>query len=319
VTERIGTAEYVGTFQPGSDDWHKARAQGLGGSEIAAVVGLSPWESRFSLWMRKAGATSPQPESPEMEWGTRLEDAVAAKFAEGHPEWAHWSHGTWRHVERPWQIANPDRLIWSREYQDEDADRTVVRVLECKTALYAYEWGPAGSDEIPVYYRAQVLWYLDTFGLDVAHVAVLIGGHDYREYVIPASPEDQAFLREAGREFLASVDADLPPDIDAHSATYQALRELHPEIEPRTVDLSPVTALAWVGARAALKAAEGVEQLARSRLAAEMGMAQHARYGPHRLASRQTKNGGTPFVVAARNLPDPDRLDPDQLDPDQTG
>jgi putative phage-type endonuclease len=304
MTERIGTAEYVGTFDPGSDDWYKARAQGLGGSEIAAVVGLSPWESRFSLWMRKAGATSPQPESPEMEWGTRLEDAVAAKFAEGHPDWNFGRGSTWRHVDRPWQIANPDRMLLYGP--------STYELLECKTALYAYEWGPDGSDEIPVYYRAQVLWYLDTFGLDTAHVAVLIGGHDYREYVIPASPEDQAFLREAGREFLASVDADLPPDIDAHSATYQALRELHPEIEPRTVDVSPVTALAWVGARAALKAAEGVEQLARSRLAAEMGMAQHARYGPHRLASRQTKNGGTPFVVAARNLPDPDQLDPDQ-------
>jgi putative phage-type endonuclease len=303
MTERIGTAEYVGTFEPGSDDWHKARAQGLGGSEIAAVVGLSPWESRFSLWMRKAGAIGQQSESPEMEWGSRLEDAVAAKFAEGHPDMTVGRAGTWRHVDRPWQIANPDRLCCDIGYE----------VLECKTALYAYEWGPDGSDEIPVYYRAQVLWYLDTFGLDTAHVAVLIGGHDYREYRIPASPEDQAFLREAGREFLASVDADLAPDIDAHSATYQALRELHPMIEPRTVELSAETARSYVKVRAWLDEAKSAEQLVRSKVAAEMGMAQSARYLGRRIASRQAREDSAfPFVVAARNLPDPDQLDPDQ-------
>ena len=45
----------LGWFEPGTSDWHAARANGIGGSEIAAVLGLSPYESRFSLWHRKKG------------------------------------------------------------------------------------------------------------------------------------------------------------------------------------------------------------------------------------------------------------------------
>ncbi|MDQ3578214.1 MAG: YqaJ viral recombinase family protein, partial [Actinomycetota bacterium] len=60
---------FVGDFAPGSPEWHAARAQGLGGSEIAAVLGLSPWESRFSLWHRKTGTASPVVENDIMYWG----------------------------------------------------------------------------------------------------------------------------------------------------------------------------------------------------------------------------------------------------------
>ena len=53
------TGVLIGTFSPGSEEWLAARADGLGGSEVAAVLGLSPFESRFSLWHRKAGRVGP--------------------------------------------------------------------------------------------------------------------------------------------------------------------------------------------------------------------------------------------------------------------
>ncbi|MCA1570819.1 MAG: YqaJ viral recombinase family protein, partial [Chloroflexi bacterium] len=191
------TGVLVGTFAVRSEEWFAARADGLGGSEIAAVLGLSPYESRFALWHRKAGRAGQQPENEEMEWGKRLEPAVCEKFAELHPEYLMLPAGTYAHEERPWQLGNPDRLLY--EYPA-DQDRQAlaaafpkhahtlrlrpVAVLESKISLYGDGWGDAGTDEIPVHVRAQVLWYLDTLGLRLGHVAVLIGGHDYREYSI---------------------------------------------------------------------------------------------------------------------------------------
>ncbi|MGH3923507.1 MAG: YqaJ viral recombinase family protein, partial [Pseudonocardiaceae bacterium] len=92
-------ADLLGYFEPGSPEWHTAREDGLGGSEIAAVMGLSPWESRFSLWHRKAGRLDPVQESPEMEWGKRLEDVIAIKFGECHPELDVVRTGLWRNRE----------------------------------------------------------------------------------------------------------------------------------------------------------------------------------------------------------------------------
>ena len=102
----------LGWFEPGTPEWHAARANGIGGSEIAAVVGLSPHESRFSLWHRKKGLVGPVEENPQMRWGKKHEPTICAEFAELHPEWIVHISGTYAAAGRAWQIANPDRLLY---------------------------------------------------------------------------------------------------------------------------------------------------------------------------------------------------------------
>ena len=74
---------------------------------------------------------------------------------------------------------------------------------------------------------------------DDAWVAVLIGGNDYREYRIPFDEADAASLREAGAAFWESLQADDEPPIDASWATYEAVRDLHPEINDEDVEIDP--------------------------------------------------------------------------------
>lgn len=290
----------VGTFEVGSPEWHAARMDGLGGSEIAAVLGLSKWESRFSLWHRKAGRLGQQPESDEMEWGKRLEPAIIRKFADEHPDLHVLPTGTWRHGHRPWQIGNPDALLYDVEL---GVSEDPVALLETKFALYDDEWGDPGTDEIPPYYLAQCRWYLDVLGLQVCHVAVLIGGHDYRQYVVHPDAGDTALMLEAAVEFIATIRTGQRPDIDAHSATYHAVRELHPLIDPVDVDLPPGLAADYCRAKHAVKAAETEAQLQTSRLADLLGTAKNARWDGQTIARRQAKGEGVPYIVAGRNLP----------------
>lgn len=301
MTARVGSAELVGTFAPGSPEWHAARAHGLGGSEIAAVLGLSPFESRYSLWHRKAGQIGPVTESPEMEWGTRLEDAVADKFRDTHRELHVLKQGTFRHTDRPWQIANPDRLLWHVELGVSDDP---VGLLEVKTSPFGDKWGEAGTNEIPVHVRAQVMWYLDTFALPFGEVAVLISGLDYREYLVEYDPAEAQLLRDAAVEFLATLDAGTPPPIDQHSATYEAVREMHPDIDPVSHELTDQVARDFLIARAELAAAKQVEQGARSAVADEMGNAHTAWWMGQKIATRQARGEGLPYLVTAKNLPD---------------
>lgn len=194
-------ASLQGVFSSGSEEWLKARLDGLGGSEIAIVAGLSKWQTPVDLWAYKTGRTPGQETSAAMEWGTRLEPLIIDKLEELHPELTIWREvGTWRSLERPWQLANPDALATA-------ADGSPV-LIEIKTAKWPSYW----SEGVPVNYQAQVQWYLNVFGIERAIVAVLFHGSDYREYEILADSFWQEALVDKGLEFLEFVYSDTPPD-----------------------------------------------------------------------------------------------------------
>ena len=112
----------VGRFIPGSPEWTEARRTRLGGSEIAAVLGLSPWTSPFTLWHVKAGSVEPEPGNRWTEWGHRLEPVVAAKFLDEHPEMTpeHLAQGvTYEHDDRrrqPARDGGPPVLVSTRKH-----------------------------------------------------------------------------------------------------------------------------------------------------------------------------------------------------------
>lgn len=288
----------LGSWEPGSDEWHAARSGRLGGSEIAAVLGLSPFDSRFSLFYRKQGEIGPTDETPEMEWGKRLEPVIVAKCAEEHPEWKIGPQpGTFVHALRSWQLANPDALVRS-----DDGEPTAV--VEAKFSLFGDDCGEPGTDEIPVYWRTQGMWYLDVLGLPVCHFAVLVGGHDYREYRLEYDEAEATQLRDAGRAFLDDVQNDIRPDIDEHGATYQAIKELHPQIDGSEVELDADLVAEFIASR--LAKAEATAEAARmtSVLAEAMGEAHRATYCGMTIATRQARGDGLPYVVIGRGLID---------------
>ena len=55
------------------------RHAGLGGSDAAAVLGLSPWTSPLDLYLDKRGELDEEPEQPTnwQRWGHLLEDLIA--------------------------------------------------------------------------------------------------------------------------------------------------------------------------------------------------------------------------------------------------
>lgn len=284
----------LGWFEPGTDDWHAARANGIGGSEIAAVLGLSPHESRFSLWHRKKGLIGPVEESPQMRWGKKHEPTICAEFAELHPEWEVHNSATYAAAGRPWQIANPDRLLYPPESQEPSA------LLEAKTAHDDEGWGKEGTDDIPVWYRAQCLWYLDVLGLAVCHVAVLIGTCDYREYVVEHDTADALRMRNAAAEFMRTLKDNERPDIDGHSATYQAIRDIPEGLDPVDVEIPTALRDRFHQAQDAAWAAEDELTACKGELLDAIGTGQRAVCERQRVATRTVRNGSTYSLMPAR-------------------
>jgi putative phage-type endonuclease len=279
------TGILLGQYTPGTPEWEQARA-GLciTATEIAAVVGLSPWQSRFSLWHKKAGLPTPpfQP-NPAVEWGNRLEDAVARKFADEHGMEL-LKTGTWRHRDRDWQRATPDRI----------GDNCLVEV---KTSPFGEGWGPAASDEIPVYYRCQVQWQMDVTGYRTTHVALLVSGHDYREYIVEYDEADAQILRDAAERFLDDVRRGNRPPIDGADATYQTIRVQPDGREDVDVEIPFGTVCRWDEAYEKHHASEAELAAVRGEVLDLIGNGYRAVCEGRRIAYRTVNADGTTLAL----------------------
>lgn len=278
---------------PGSPEWLRH----MSASKVAAVMGTSPYESRFSLWLRMHGDLEPQEQTAAMSRGHYLEAGVREWWMDQNAEDPQWilslDATCWKHDTEEW-IATPDATL-------DTPDGTLP--LEVKTAADSDEWGEDGTDQIPAGYRDQVQWQMHVMGAPRCHVAVLLPFLDLRQYVVPYDAARCALIESEVRAFMASLDAGERPDLDAHGATYTALRALHPDIDPVDVEVPDDVAVEFVTAVTAAKAAAAREKAARSVLFDAMGTAQKATWGGTVIATRQAKGEGNPYLVAAKNLP----------------
>ena len=207
---------------PTRSEFLARRRNGIGGSEIAAILGLSKYKTPLDVYLSKVN----DPEDVEDEqsepayWGTVLEDIVAREYALRSRARIQRVNAQIRHPELPIAIANIDRAIvtpGSRARLDADGVlRGADGLLECKTAnqFLAGEWGRDGDDEaVPVHYAAQGMWYLGVTGLDWIDYACLIGGQKFVTKRVHRDQPTIDSLFNTAREFWTRhVAARVPPE-----------------------------------------------------------------------------------------------------------
>lgn len=289
LPDTLGAARLVGRFENNSPEWHELRRTGIGGSDIAPIVKASPWTSPFTLWAKKTGKIDDSfTPSEAAEWGTRLEAVIIDKFEEAHPELTVYRDaGTWANIDRPWQLANPDAVF------EQDGE---FGILEIKTARYEEDWRGSDGWQVPVYYRTQVQWYLQTFGFKRAIVAVLFSGSKYIELEVEADTFEQDTNLAEVVAFREYVEADRQPDFDGALSTLETVRELHPNITDDEVELAELGKL-YTTALAALDEAEASLNQAKALVLDEMGDAKRGLIDGEWKVTRQARGGGKPFLV----------------------
>lgn len=182
------------------DQFLANRRTGIGGSDVAPILGLSPWKTPLDVYLEKRGEGGEQPDNEAMLWGRALEPAIRQEYANRTGRVVHIPDGVVRHPKLSWMIANLDGAT------------SDGRVFEAKTARSGTGWGEPGTDEVPQSYLLQVQHYMAVTGYLVADIAVLIGGSDFRVYEVPADPELHAMLVDAESEFWQRVQDGNPPD-----------------------------------------------------------------------------------------------------------
>lgn len=179
--------------------WLEERRTGVGGSDAAAACGLSKWKTPLELFLDKTGELEETRPSEAMHFGTILEPVVRQEYA----------NRTGRTVVVPGKILRHPRRTFALVNLDGIADEH--RLYEGKTARTAEGWGEEGSADIPTEYQLQVQHGMFVTGLEIADVAVLIGGQDFRIYHVPADAELQEMLVDQEAEFWRHVQEGTPP------------------------------------------------------------------------------------------------------------
>jgi len=178
--------------------WLEQRRLGIGGSDASVICGVNPWMSPFELYLDKIGEGEEVEDNPSMMWGRIMEPVIRERYQEDTGCQVTVPDGAIVHPTHTFMRANLDGLCDDR-------------ILEIKTARYDMGWGPDGSDEIPEHYLAQVQHYMTVVGYQIADVAALIGGSDFRIYTIESDPELAELLIEQERLFWARVTNRKPP------------------------------------------------------------------------------------------------------------
>ena len=195
-------------------DWHRARSQGIGGSEAAAIIGRSPWCSNVELWKRKTGrAEAPDiSDNAAVKYGHDAEPLIRELFALDYGDKYLVEYGgafdMVRHPEHPFIFATLDGRLTERA--------TGCRgVLEIKTtsivrSMQREKWWRDGQPCIPDNYYCQLLWQMIAGGFDFAVLHAQLK-YDYgldirnerRTYFVDRIDvlDDLNFLKDAGVKF----------------------------------------------------------------------------------------------------------------------
>ena len=167
------------------EEWLRYRNMGIGGSDVAALLGISKWKTELELWLEKTGqGDALVQENEAMQWGTIMEPVIRTHFSEITGKPVVEVKAILQHPAHLYMLANIDGLTVD--------DEGNPAILEIKTAseYKRSEW----ENGVPVYYQTQVQHYLCVAGIQKAYVAVLIGGNSFYIHEVDADTEVQQML-----------------------------------------------------------------------------------------------------------------------------
>jgi putative phage-type endonuclease len=272
------------------------RLDGLGGSDIGPIAGVSPYSSAFQVYMQKTGQVPIEDtESDAIRWGNLLEGPIVSEFSRITGMGVCTNIGTLQHPERPWMLVNLDAVA-----TEAPGKRKAIGVVEAKSGgLFGrISWD---SEELPDHYMLQVQHELEVSGLDRAWVPAFLG---FRGFVLIDVVRNDALIKsmlEIEEAFWERVINRTPPPLDGLPSTGKLLNRLH-DVEPEKIvelpmELDVPRLIAQRNqATAAIKAAEMEKAKADNTIKAVMGSAEYATLGGKVVCTwKANKNGVRTF------------------------
>lgn len=281
--QKFNGAKLVGLFESGTSEWHEARADSIGGSEVGTIMGLNSWESAYTLMAKKLGLVDNPPiDNWSVRFGQKFEQPILDLFQEEHPDFEIYTTGTYSHPKHHFMHANPDALARV------NGEWVIVEVKTSKNYWY----------EIPPQYIQQVRHYMAV--MDVKR-AVIVGvvNMSWVEHWVERDEFEEQIIIERCAEFYEMMRNGEMPSWDGSESTFETVRKMHPLISDEEVEIDGAIDLVLLQDK--VDAAQAELNKVKSQVMSAMGTAKHA-YIEHegekfRVASRQARGMGAPYLV----------------------
>lgn len=227
--------------------WLGLRREGIGGSDIAAVLGLDvtpdgrPRRTAWQVYLDKrgelAGADDDLSErAAEMIWfGHEMEAVAAKRFRLANPGVRLIRAGMLARRDQPWMRVNLDRRVTGCP------DGPCLWEGKNRNAYAHRDYDPGGDpDKVPDGPAAQVHWGLIVTGYGHGHLAVVLGGNELRTYRIDANPGlHKTMVEEASWFWHECVLAGVAPPVDSSERTGRILARLWDVAPDKVVTAGP--------------------------------------------------------------------------------
>lgn len=223
------------------DEWLNFRKKGIGGSDIASILGLNPYRSSLALYFEKVtDEIKPQEENIAAELGLELEPFLARKFE----KWIKKNEGLDIVLERePYILQHPQY-----EYMLVNLDRKFIHPIKGYTPVElktTSEFNRSNweEDELPDSYYIQVQWQLLITRAKQAYIAYLIGNRKFNAKEIIRNDEVIDRLLAAAQNFWENhIIPRVPPAPDGSPSSEEILKKMYPkEEESKVIDLPDLT------------------------------------------------------------------------------
>ena len=181
------------------------RSTYLGGSDVAPILGISPWRTPLDVYLDKIQPRKEETDPGRLKVlnrGKRMEPYVIDLLAE---------ETGLEIIRRGERYLDPDLDFIAAEI---DAEAATGENIEIKTVspFKAREWGEEQSDEIPLHYAAQAMHGMMVTSREVCVFGVLIGGDDFRVYRIERDDVTIDAIRQKEIEFWSRIQARQAPE-----------------------------------------------------------------------------------------------------------
>lgn len=286
-------------IEPGSPEW----LQIITPSKVAAILGVSRWESPYRLWHRMKGLVPPEPPADRFDVGHAAEQMLAELWRIQNP--------TWQLSRGEVQIRNDSFGFPTLATIDGRARRGALRrVVEFKTAQTLADmemWGDDFTGDVPADYFAQLQWqmHVTEYTDHAAHLLAMGPYFKHRTYVVGYEPDLAMLIEEKCRTFHASLLADEPPDLDDSVPTYECVRQLNPDLEDETVEIPAHLAAEFLDWGDELDKTTTTFRGYKTRILAELGSAKRATSNGHKIADRRSNgHGSISLYMNKKNIED---------------
>lgn len=203
--------------------WLKDRRKGVGGSDAAAILGVSKFRNEWSVFTEKQGlrpVQDPDDEPLHLLLGRLMEPVVATLYERTTGNRLIEPKGLLVHPEFDCIVGTPDRLVIGQE-----------RGCEIKTVnpYSRTQWGEPGTDQVPDEYLIQSQHYAGLTGYGVWDVPVLFSGARFEVYTVPRDSDFIAWMYDRLVQWwkLRIIDG-VAPEVDASNGCAEYIKARYP-------------------------------------------------------------------------------------------